>query len=234
MEPPKPRAKAAFRLRDIPSKARKERVDVQKETRKRKKMRFPRAYDRIVKLARACGLARHDADAFYAAYELAMSSEYEDCRVGCVITVGNQIIGRGCNSTKSDPTQKAYNLRHREFTVGPYSNREHSRHAEMAALKSISYPVAKSLNWNKTKAYVFRVAPGLPLGQGMSAPCCACAHALADAGVRKVFFSTEYGFATGVLTSSGDIDAITRATGDSMIIGSDGFAERHLAYSAAS
>lgn len=162
-------------------------------------MKYSLVYDKITRLAKASGLARRDAEAFYAAYEQALESDFENYRLGCVITIGNQIVARGFNSTKTDPAQKMYNLKHRNFVPADYSNREHSLHAEMAALKSISYPVAQQLNWKKAKAYVYRIAPGLPYGQGIAAPCCACAHALAERGVRQVLFSTDYGFASSKL-----------------------------------
>lgn len=168
-------------------------------------MRDQDTYKRILTMARMCGMSRHDADAFYAAYSQAQTSTFDICRVGCVIMIGNTVVGRGCNTEKSDPYQKAYNVRYRTFEKGNYSDKEHSLHAEMAALKSITYPVARQLNWKRAKAYVFRIAPGLPLGQGLSAPCDACARALADVGVRKVLFSTEVGFASANLDDLGKL-----------------------------
>lgn len=162
-------------------------------------MRYSPVYDKILRLAKASGMTKRDADAFYAAYEQALESEFDSCRLGCVIICGNTLIAKGHNSEKTSPNQKFYNLRYRDFDTAYYSNREHSLHAEMAALASIPYPVAQQLNWKKSKAYVYRISPGLPHKQGMSAPCCACAHALADAGLRQVFFSTEYGFGSSML-----------------------------------
>lgn len=162
-------------------------------------MKYSQVYDKITRLAKASGMTRRDAEAFYAAYEQALESDFDDYRLGCAIVVGNQVVARGFNSKKTDPVQKMYNLRHRDFAPADYSNHEHSLHAEMAALKSIPYPVAQQLNWKKAKAYVFRIAPGLPYGQGTAAPCCACAHALAEKGIRQVYFSTDYGFASSAL-----------------------------------
>ena len=169
-------------------------------------MKYSIVYEKMMRLARSSGMTKRDADAFYAAYEQALDSDANSYRMGCVIVCGNQIIGRGFNSSKTDPTQKLYNLRYRDFVPGDYSNNEHSLHAEMAALKSIPYTVAQKTNWKKVKAYVYRIAPGLTLGQGVSAPCCACARALADMGIRKVYFSTDYGFASSILDPNGIFD----------------------------
>jgi deoxycytidylate deaminase len=162
-------------------------------------MKDGRAYNRIKKLVRASGMTGHDATAFYFAYETAKRSTFGNFPIGCVIVSGGKILGTGANTTKSDPLQKHYNLRYRNFVDVQYSNREHSLHAEMSAMKSISYTVKEKTDWAKAEAYIFRISPGLPYGQGLAAPCCACAHALADLGIRKVKFSTEYGFATSIL-----------------------------------
>ena len=162
-------------------------------------MKNYKKYDQIKKLARKSGMARHDAAAFYFAYEAAQQSTFGGFAIGCVIVYGGKIVGAGANTTKSDPLQKQYNLKYRHFVDAQYCNREHSIHAEMAAIKSIPYTVRIKTDWGKAEAYIFRISPGHPHGQGLAAPCCACAHALADLGVRKIKFSTEYGFATSIL-----------------------------------
>lgn len=159
-------------------------------------MRDNAEYERIATLAAASGFkTKRDVEGFYNAWKQATESTFGGFQLGCVIMCGGQIVGSGYNTIKSDPTQKMYNIKHRPFEPGEYSNREHSLHAEMAALKSIPYPVQQQLNWKKARAYVFRISPGKPFGQGIAAPCCACAHALADVGIRRVLFSTDYGFA---------------------------------------
>lgn len=163
-------------------------------------MKDSKRYKIIETLAKANGFNRRDINAFYAAYESALNnSTFDGFSLGCVITVGNQIIATGGNLVKTDPTQKQYNLQFRDFHPADYCNREHSLHAEMSAIKSLSYTAMRDINWNKAKAYVYRIAPGLPYGQGIAAPCCACAHALADIGIKKVCFSTDYGFASSKL-----------------------------------
>lgn len=164
-------------------------------------MKYSPVYDKILRLAKASGMSRRDADYFYMAYEQALDSGFDSYKLGCVIVCGSTIIAKGHNSEKTNPRQKFYNLRYRNFDTAYYSNREHSFHAEMAALASIPMSVSQQLNWRKTKAYVYRISPGLPNQQGLSAPCCACAHALADAGIRQVYFSTEYGFGSSMLNA---------------------------------
>lgn len=166
-------------------------------------MKNPEIYELIMELTLASGLSRHDGEAFYAAYEVALGAAFQSFPMGCVIVSGGRVLASGSNSLKSDPLQKHYNLRYRNFTDADYCAREHSLHAETAALKSVRYPIAKKTDWGRAKAYIYRIAPGLPLKQGLAAPCSACAHALADYGIRKVYFSTEYGFAESRLIDDG-------------------------------
>lgn len=164
-------------------------------------MKDMKRYQTIEMLAKASGLTRRDINAFYQAYEAARdASNFDDFSLGCIITVGGQVVASGGNQVKTDPTQKQYNLQYRHFHPSEYSNREHSLHAEMSAIKALSYPLTQKINWKRAKAYIFRIAPGLPYGQGAAAPCCACAHALADLGIQRVLFSTEYGFASSRLS----------------------------------
>lgn len=162
-------------------------------------MRSDKTYSKIHSLALSSGLSSHDVEFIYAAYEEAQKATFGKFPIGCVIVNGNSIIGRGHNSSKSDPVQQRYNLKYRNFFTGAYSNHEHALHAELSAIKSIPYSLLKSVNFNKCVAYVYRIAPGLPHKQGLSAPCYACAHALSDVGIKKVVFSTDYGFGSSRL-----------------------------------
>lgn len=164
-------------------------------------MRDTEKYNQILSIVKAQGLSRRDADGFYAAYEQALQADFGRVSIGCAIMCGGRVIGTGHNQSKSDPIQKRYNLMHRTFHACRYSNREHSGHAEISALRSIPRPVLDKLQKKRAKAYVFRISEGKPLGQGLSAPCAACAHALSEAGIREVLFSTDYGFASSSLTT---------------------------------
>lgn len=157
--------------------------------------------DIIAELALDDGFSNRDVTAFTMAYGLALSSDWEQgARVGAVITYRGRVVGCGVNSKKSDPMQRVYNRRYREFqnlntaqcSFPPHMD---SIHAEIAALKSIPYTVAKSMSWNKAKLYVYRIAPGLPNKQGLARPCPACMHAIQEAGIRTVYYSTQNGFA---------------------------------------
>lgn len=150
----------------------------------------------IKETARHDGLTSRDVTGFVAACEEALRSDVPFAKVGAVIMCQGVIVGTGHNSLRTDPVQRRWN-RYRTFaylTPSDPSNMD-SIHAEIAAIKSLSYEVNRQLKWGQARVYVFRVAPGLPLGHGMARPCPACWKALEDKGVRQVAYTTDKGFA---------------------------------------
>lgn len=132
---------------------------------------------------------------FEAAHKEAEKSDFPRFHVGCVVVYKGSIIASAHNSNKSDPKQKKYN-RYRHFNNYHMAKPvHHSLHAEVAALKSITYPVAQQIDWKKVKVYVYRIAPGLPKGRGNSRPCQGCMHYIKELGIRDVYYSTDMGYA---------------------------------------
>ena len=124
----------------------------------------------------------------------AEDSDFEHFHVGCVLIYQGRVLSSAHNTKKSDPMQKKYNrCRHFNHTTKGYIN--HSGHAEMMALKKVSYPVAQQVDWKKVKCYTYRICPGLPLLQGMSRPCVACLTAMRERGIRDFYYTTDMGFA---------------------------------------
>lgn len=131
---------------------------------------------------------------FRQARDEALKSNFDGPKVGCVIVYQNRVIGRGHNQTKTDPNQERYNIQYRHWihTCAGYQAQGHTIHAEMDALKNIPYTVKQQVKWNKVAAFVYRVAPGLEGYSGLALPCEACAHALSDAGLRHVYYTTGH------------------------------------------
>lgn len=134
-------------------------------------------------------ITKSDYKFFEMARKEAEKSDFEGFKLGCVLVYRKHVIGRGHNSNKTSPKQKKYN-RHRQFKKGPQAIK-HSLHAEIDAINAVTYPVASSVNWSDVKVYVFRISPGKPLGQGLSAPCPACRAALSELGVRHLYYTGD-------------------------------------------
>lgn len=154
---------------------------------------------KLATMARKCGCNAKDIMALTAAEKIAGESDYPQ-RVGAVIVCHGEIVGMGHNENKSDPNQKRYNRRYRtKFRTCAYHPHLDGIHAEMSALKSISWNVSHEMRWNKAVLYVVRIAPGLKTGYGMARPCKACIHAIADAGITKIVYTTDDGIARETL-----------------------------------
>lgn len=151
--------------------------------------------DLIKRVARNEGFSKSETKCFQLAHDIALQSDFDNQKIGCVLYYKGEIIGSGCNMIKTDPDQKEYNLKYRDFVKRPrFSANEHAVHAEVAALKSVPYTKGQNIMWGKVKAFVYRVAPGLPQEMGLAKPCNACAHYLFDRGINQVYYSDRYGF----------------------------------------
>lgn len=137
-------------------------------------------------------IKRSDMKYFELAKELAATSTFDIFKIGCVLVYQGKILALGQNSTKTSPIQKRYN-RFRHFNKGNKPI-QHSNHAEMAAVKSIPYAVAKEIDWKRVKVYIYRLAPGLPLGMGCAKPCPACMAMLKDRGIKHIYYSDTDGY----------------------------------------
>ena len=132
---------------------------------------------------------------FEAARKEALQSDFENIHIGCVLVYHGHVIGSGHNTNKTCPQQKQYNS-YRKFRKNPNGKPiNHSTHAEIAAIKSVPYPIEQNIDWSNVKLYVFRISKGKSLGQGMSRPCPSCMKALKDKGIKKIYYSTDEGFA---------------------------------------
>lgn len=132
---------------------------------------------------------------FELARQEALHSDFARFHLGCIIVYKGHIIGRGSNSDKTDPLQKKYN-KERKFNKCGKQPVKHSVHAEIAALKSIPYPIQESIDWSKVKVYIFRICNGKKLGFGNARCCPGCMKALRDRGIQNIFYTTDQGFAS--------------------------------------
>lgn len=140
-------------------------------------------------------LKKSDMRWFELAKQEAEKSNFPRFKVGCVVVYNGHVLASGRNSSKSDTVQKRYNYYRKFNNYDSHSMVQHSLHAEIAALKSISYPVRQETDWKKVKVYTYRIAPGLPHERGLSRPCRACMECIRELGIRRVYYVTDTGFA---------------------------------------
>lgn len=139
-------------------------------------------------------MKKRDYRFFEFARRQAEQSDFEHIHIGAVAVYKGHIIGQGCNSSKSDPKQKRAN-QHRQFNYGGKKPIHHAIHAEVAAIKSIPYPMAQSIDWSKVNIYVYRICPGKDFGMGMARPCPGCMSELRRKGIENIYYTTDCGYA---------------------------------------
>ena len=124
------------------------------------------------------------------AKEIAVKSTFQNTHgknigVGAVIYKGKKIIASSVNKNKTHPLMKYYN-KEVPYKRIPYL------HAEIAALLAARWEIGK----NDLKNCTVYIARKLNCdGWGFARPCPACMQALKDAGIKKIVYTTENGYA---------------------------------------
>lgn len=125
---------------------------------------------------------------FDKAAEIAASSNFEKYRVGCIAVLKNKLVSASPNKLKTHPLQAEFD-KYREFNCTDYMKNMHSLHAEIACLSSIK----RDIKYKDLELYVVRVCKSGRLG--LARPCSACMPFIKDLGIRKIYYSTNIGYA---------------------------------------
>lgn len=135
-------------------------------------------------------LSKCDMRFFEAARAVALTSWYKPYHIGAVLVYHGNVIASAANSYKTNPIQKRYNRKYRTFFVGDKPIND-SLHAEIACILSVK----QDIDWKKAKLYVYRICPGKKSGHGMARPCDACMPYIIKKGIRRIFYTTDDGYA---------------------------------------
>jgi deoxycytidylate deaminase len=121
--------------------------------------------------------------------KLSTWSEHPGEQVGAIIVLRNEIISTGYNRRKTFP-MKAYwaEKAGRPSAIYP--------HAEISALHKLNNSQEYDVRMSGIgKVYVYRETA---LGLGIARPCEICTMALKAFGIKRVFYSTDQGYAEEV------------------------------------
>ena len=121
---------------------------------------------------------------FDKARKVANISDYNRTHIGCVAVYQGQVIGLGCNTNKTHPTQKYYN-KYRK----PSDSMLPKLHAEISCINQIKH---LNINFSKVKLYIYRIRKDQPYG--MARPCPSCMAAIRDLGIRDIYYTTNEGY----------------------------------------
>ena len=118
------------------------------------------------------------------ARQVASISDYKKTHVGCVAVYQGQIIGLGCNTNKTHPTQYYYNRYRKQLdTMLP------KLHAVISCINQIKH---LDINFSKVKLYIYRIRKDQPFG--LTRPCPSCMAAIKDLGIRDIYYTTNDGY----------------------------------------
>ena len=131
---------------------------------------------------------------FAAAKAVSELSDHKHYKIGAVVVMNHRIISSASNSnSKTHPLQKKYN-KYRFTDEG-----DHKQHAELAALVPL---IRDGIDLSNAAIYVYRVHKNGTLA--MSRPCPSCMQLIKDVGIKRVFYTTENGYAYEKITQQND------------------------------
>ena len=127
---------------------------------------------------------------FSKAKQIAQVSGCPKGHSGCIAVYQNRIMGMGCNTNKTHPTQKYYN-RYR-IDDNDFDNSESllpKLHAEINCINQLKH---LNINFSKVKLYIYRTRKDIVCG--MARPCASCMQAIRDLGIREIYYTTNDGY----------------------------------------
>lgn len=122
---------------------------------------------------------------FDKARQVASISDFSRIHLGCIAVYHGQVIGLGCNTNKTHPTQKYYNRYRKQSDI-----MMPKLHTEISCINQIRH---LDINFSKVKLYIYRIHKDQPFG--LARPCPSYMAAIRDLGIRDAYYTTNEGYA---------------------------------------
>ena len=132
---------------------------------------------------------------FDRAAQVANDSQFDVFHVGCIAVLKSKIIAASANKLKTHPTQAIYDKY--RFNDTCYLKNMHTLHAEIACLSQIKQ---QDISFKDIELYIVRLKKSG--GYGMARPCSSCMPFIINKGIQKIYYSTNYGFASELLSNN--------------------------------
>ena len=129
---------------------------------------------------------------FKFAREAAMTATYTGSHrfapmIGACAEYKGSIVATASNTNKTSPLQAKYNVyRYAD------ANTPNKCHAEIVLIQRLRWKFGDSIDWSKVHIYLYR-----EYKDGRLAPsrCCpACLALIKELGIKKIYYTTEYGY----------------------------------------
>lgn len=128
-------------------------------------------------------ITNKDQKYFSLANDLCKLSDFRPERVGCVITLKNEVISVGYNTRKTHPFQAKHSTKAgNKLAI--------CMHAETSAIIKIMH---SGVNFSRVKIYVYR--QGMTGNKLLARPCKICMGMIKSLGIRNIYYSTNNGYA---------------------------------------
>ena len=121
---------------------------------------------------------------FKAAKAMSELSDFPRVNIGCVAVYKHKIISSGCNSTKTNPTQKRLNI-YRFDADTPATI-----HAELSCLLPLIN--RKDIDFSNVSLYIYREYKNGELA--LARPCPSCMKLITELGIRNIYYTNLGGF----------------------------------------
>ncbi len=116
---------------------------------------------------------------FKAAKAIAELSDFPKVKIGCCAVYKHKIISSGCNSTKTNPTQKRLNA-YRFDADTPATI-----HAELSCLLPLIN--RKDIDFSNMSLYIYREYKNNELA--LARPCASCMKLITELGIRHIYYT---------------------------------------------
>ena len=108
--------------------------------------------------------------------------------IGAAAVYKGSVVATAANSNKTSPLQARYNVyRYKEV------NTPSKCHAEVSLIQKLRWKFGDSIDWSKVHIYLYREYKDGTLAP--SRPCPACMALLKELNIKKIFYTTEDGYA---------------------------------------
>ena len=116
---------------------------------------------------------------FKAAKAISELSDFPRVKIGCCAVYKHKIISSGCNSTKTNPTQKRLNV-YRFDADTPATI-----HAELSCLLPLIN--RKDIDFSNVSLYIYREFKSGELA--LAKPCASCEALIRSLGIRNIYYT---------------------------------------------
>lgn len=120
--------------------------------------------------------------------EMKRSDYSGPARIGCAVYYKGTLLAKGHNSNKTSPIQDKYNFYRYKSNSNSYLPPKN--HAEIATLKKIRY---LDIDFSKVEVYTYRELKNGHVAN--SRPCPSCMKFIKDLRIKKIYYTTDDGYA---------------------------------------